>query len=130
MRADDSLPCVEHTTPADGNVFLDLGFDPDESANLMVRSILMSEIRHLIKQRKLKQKDAAKLFGVSQPRISEVMRGRIDAFTIDALVNMLGNARMRVDVRVAPLPAQYQLSAEAAAPETADAPDSPAAAQA
>lgn len=130
MRVDDHESCIEHTTPADGNVFLDLGFDADEAANLLVRSDLMIEIRRIIKARKLKQKDAAKLFGVSQPRISDVMRSKIEAFTIDSLVNMLGNARMRVDLTVAPLPPQYHVSAETAAPETADEPHAPATAQA
>jgi predicted XRE-type DNA-binding protein len=117
MRKDEHLPCVEHTTPADGNVFLDLGFDPDEAANLLVRADLMIQMREIIRSRKLKQKDAAKLFGVSQPRISDLMRSKIDAFTIDSLVNMLGNARMRVQVTVAELPAQYQTREENAAQE-------------
>jgi len=111
MRADDFKSCIEHTTPADGNIFLDLGFDPDEAANMLVRADLMIQMRQIIKERKLKQKDAAKLFGVSQPRISDLIRGKSDTFTIDSLVNMLGNARMRVDVTVAPLPAQYQAPA-------------------
>ena len=89
-------PLIEHTTPPGGNVFLDIGFDPDEAANLLVRADLMMAIEDIIKARKLRQKDAAKLFGVSQPRISDIMRGKIDAFTIDSLVNMLGSAGMRV----------------------------------
>jgi predicted XRE-type DNA-binding protein len=97
---------IEHTTPPDGNVFLDLGFDPDEAANLLVRTDLMICIENVIKARGLKQKDAAKLFGVSQPRISDVMRGKLDAFTIDSLVNMLGNAGMRVGVTVTEIPTE------------------------
>lgn len=108
---------IEHTTPPDGNIFLDIGFDPDEAANLLVRTDLMIDIAQIIKSRGLKQKDAAKLFGVSQPRISEVMRGKIDAFTIDSLVNMLGNAGMRVTVAVAPLPSGAALSTAEADPE-------------
>lgn len=91
---------IEHTTPPDGNVFLDIGFDPDEAANLLVRTDLMIDIEDIIKARGLKQKDAAKLFGVSQPRISDLLRGQIDAFTIDSLVNMLGHAGLRVKVTV------------------------------
>lgn len=95
---------IEHTTPPDGNVFLDIGFGPDQAANLLVRADLMMKIEGVIKTRRLKQKDAATLFGVSQPRISDLLRGQIDAFTIDSLVNMLGNAGMRVGVMVAELP--------------------------
>lgn len=89
---------VEHVTPVGGNVFADLGFGPEEAENLRMRSGLMIQIIRMIRERGLKQKDAAVLFGVSQPRISELKRGKIDQFTIDSLVNMLGHARVRVDV--------------------------------
>ncbi len=113
---------VEHTTPADGNVFLDIGFDADEAANLLVRTDLMIKIENIIKCRMLKQKDAAKLFGVSQPRISDLLRGQIDAFTIDSLVNMLGKAGMRVGVTVTELPPEpASRSVESAPEETAAA---------
>jgi predicted XRE-type DNA-binding protein len=89
---------VEHVTPADGNIFLDLGFEPEEAENLRVRSDLMIQIIRMIRDRGLKQKQAAALFGVSQPRISELKRGNIDEFSIDSLVNMLGRAGVRIDV--------------------------------
>lgn len=100
MHVDESI--IEHVTPADGNVFLDLGFPPAEAANLLIRSDLMMEIECIIKERGLKQKQAAKLFGVSQPRISDVKRGHIQEFTIDSLVNMLTHAGLRVQVYVTP----------------------------
>lgn len=89
---------VEHVTPADGNVFADLGFEPEEAENLHVRSTLMIQIIRIMRDRGLKQKQAAVLFGVSQPRISDLKRGKIDEFTIDSLVNMLGHAGIRIDV--------------------------------
>lgn len=95
---------VEHVTPADGNVFLDLGFPPQEAEYLRVRSRLMIEIIRIIRSRGLKQKVAAELFGVSQPRISDLTRGKIDAFTIDSLVNMLAHAGVSVDVSVRAAP--------------------------
>lgn len=91
---------IEHITPVDGNVFADLGFPPEEAENLLVRSDLMIEIIGIIQDRGLKQKEAAELFGVSQPRISDLKRGRIHAFTIDSLVNMLVHAGVKVEVRV------------------------------
>jgi predicted XRE-type DNA-binding protein len=97
---------IEHTTPPDGNVFLDIGFDADEAANLLVRADLMMMIENIVNTRGLKQKDAAKLLGVSQPRVSDLLRGQIDAFTIDSLVNMLGKAGMRVAVTVTELPSE------------------------
>ncbi len=90
-----------HTTPTDGNVFDDLGFPAEQAANLLMRTDLMMEVEAVVRDRALKQREAAELFGVSQPRISELMRGKLDAFTIDALVNMLAHAGLRVEVRVA-----------------------------
>jgi predicted XRE-type DNA-binding protein len=91
---------IEHVTPAGGNVFADLGFEPGEAANLLIRTDLMMEIEHVIEQRGLRQKDAAKLFGVSQPRISDLTRGKIGEFTIDSLVNMLAHAGVTVEVSI------------------------------
>lgn len=91
---------INHVTPAGGNVFADLGFSAEESENLKVRSDLMREIRKVIEVRALRQTDAAELFGVSQPRISELVRGKVDQFSIDALVNMLAHAGFHVEVRV------------------------------
>lgn len=69
---------------------------PAERENLRVRSRLMDAIEDIIKQRQLTQAQAAKLFGVSQPRVSDLMRGRIDKFSIDALVEWLARAGFRV----------------------------------
>ena len=92
-----------HVTPADGNVFADLGFDREEAENLHLRSRLMIHILRIIDDRGLKQKQAGVLFGVSQPRISDLKRGKIDEFTIDSLVNMLGRAGVRIDVSFRPV---------------------------
>ncbi len=96
---------IEHTTPADGNVFADLGFPPEEAENRLIRCDLILEIDEIIRTRRLKQAAAAKLFGVSQPRISDLKRRTLDAFTIDSLVNMLAVAGFRVDVSVRPIAA-------------------------
>lgn len=92
---------IAHTTPADGNVFRDLGFGPQEAENLKIRSGLMIEIRRIVEERGLRQTEAAELFGTTQPRISELVRGRIDQFTIDALVNMLAHAGLQVELHLA-----------------------------
>jgi predicted XRE-type DNA-binding protein len=91
---------IRHITPAGGNIFADLGFVGGEAENLKVRSTLMMEIHRVIEARGLKQRDAARLFGVSQPRISELVHGKIDQFSIDSLVNMLAHAGFTVEVRV------------------------------
>jgi predicted XRE-type DNA-binding protein len=61
----------------------------EEAANLKIRSKLMSTLCEELKRRKLSQAQAAKLLGVTQPRVSDLTRGRIDLFSIDVLVNML-----------------------------------------
>jgi predicted XRE-type DNA-binding protein len=79
-----------------GNVYRDLGFDREEAEHLKLRSELMIEIRKEIEARRLTQAAAAALFGVSQPRISDLVRGKIDLFSIDTLIDMLAHAGVRV----------------------------------
>ena len=94
---------VTHITPADGNVFADIGFPPVEAESLLFRSKLMAEIHVTIDDRKLTRKDAATLFGVTQTRITALRRGDIGAFTSDELIAMLGHAGMRVEVDIKPV---------------------------
>ena len=92
---------VTHTTPADGNIFADLGFETVEAAKLLIKAELMIEIEQWVVSKKLKQREAAKILKVSRPRLSDVMTGKIRKFTIDALVDMLENAGLHVTVHVA-----------------------------
>ena len=81
-----------------GSVFKDLGFSPELAENLRIRSLLMTCLSEVITERKLVQAEAARLFGVSQPRVSDLVRGKIDRFSIDTLVAMLGHAGVRVSL--------------------------------
>ena len=83
-----------------GNVFEDLGFSREEAEHLRLRSALMATIVKLIKARSLTQAKAAALFGVSQPRISDLVRGKIDLFSIDTLIEMLARADVHVELRI------------------------------
>jgi predicted XRE-type DNA-binding protein len=83
-----------------GNVFKDLGFPQEESDKLIIKSRLMMEIESFIKNKGMTQAHAAGLMGVTRPRISDVMRGKIDKFTIDALVDMLSKAGLQVTITV------------------------------
>jgi len=85
-----------------GNVFRDLGFGPKEAESLRLRAELMVELKRLIQARKLTQSSAAQLFRVTQPRVSDLVRGRIDLFSIEALVNMLARAGRRVGLKFSP----------------------------
>lgn len=85
-------------TPSTGNVFRDLGFSSEESEHLLVRADLLIQVQKAIAARGLKQAEAAKLLRVTQPRVSDLLRGRIDLFSTDALIDML--ARLGVGVRL------------------------------
>jgi len=83
-----------------GNVFRDLGFSREEAENLKIRTDLMIRLSKLIQARRLTQAQAADLFGVTQPRVSDLVRGKIGRFSIDTLVAMLGHAGVRVQIVV------------------------------
>jgi len=87
-------------TRSSGNIFVDLGFPPEEAENLRVRAYLMDQVITVMESRGLTQKEAAKLFGVTQPRVSDLVRGKIGLFSIDMLVNMLALAGVRVSLVV------------------------------
>jgi predicted XRE-type DNA-binding protein len=84
-------------TPSTGNVFRDLGFSKEESEHLLVRADLLIQVQKVIASRGLKQAEAASILQVTQPRVSDLLRGRIDLFSTDGLIDML--ARLGVGVR-------------------------------
>ena len=89
-------------TKSSGNVFRDIGFPREEAEHLLVRADLMIQVQKLIASRRLKQKAAAKILGVTQPRVSDLLRGRIDLFSTDALIDLLARlgAEVRLKVRI------------------------------
>jgi len=88
---------IEHGS---GNVFRDIGFPPEEAQNLQLRSELMTRVERFVKRAGVTQTEAARALGITQPRLNDLLRGKIDKFSLDALVNMLGHAGMRVELRV------------------------------
>lgn len=74
--------------------------DPATAENLRVRAALMQELVAYVQRSGMTQARAARQFGVTQPRISDLTRGKIDLFSIDTLVNMLTAAGLRLDVNV------------------------------
>jgi len=88
------------TVKSSGNVFADLGFDKEEALNLKIRSQLMIEVDKALMGKKLNQTAAAKMLCISQPRISDLLRGKVDKFTIDALVNILSKLGSSVTLSV------------------------------
>jgi predicted XRE-type DNA-binding protein len=84
-------------TRCSGNVFLDIGFPPGEAENLL-RAQLLSRVRDAV--RGMSQREAAKRFGVTQPRLNDLLHGKIDKFSLDALVNMLSHPGIRIEMKV------------------------------
>ena len=74
---------------------------PEEAQNMKIRSVLMMALKAHLARTGLSQAQAAKLFNVTQPRVSDLMRGKINLFGLDALVNMAAAAGLRVEMRVA-----------------------------
>ncbi len=86
-------------TRSSGNVFRDLGFGPEQAQHLLIRAELMLKIENLLRTRGLTQAAAARIMGVSQPRVSDLLRGKIGPFSTDSLIDML--SKLGVAVRVA-----------------------------
>lgn len=101
-----------HITPAGGNVFADLGFEPQVAAvlkadsqriiseKLAIKETLMSELAHWIETKQLKQTEAAQILGVTRPRVSDVINKKAIKFTIDALVDMLARTGKHIQLSV------------------------------
>lgn len=88
-------------TPAFASVWDANADTPEEAANLRVRAELMEKIAALIAQSSWTQADAAAQCGVTQPRINDLLRGRISRFSLDALVNIAAALGRRVHVELA-----------------------------
>jgi predicted XRE-type DNA-binding protein len=92
MRRKNKLTITQST----GNVFRDLGFSAEESEHLLVRADLLLQLQKALAARGLTQAQVAKLLHVIQPRVSDLLRGRIDLFSTDSLIDMLARLGVRV----------------------------------
>jgi predicted XRE-type DNA-binding protein len=85
-----------------GNVFADLGFSADDAQNLLLRSQTMAALVSWYVASGLTQAQAAKVLGVTQPRLNQLLKGKINEFSLDALVNIATRAGMRVGLTIKP----------------------------
>jgi predicted XRE-type DNA-binding protein len=92
---------AETIIESSGNVFADLGFSPEESTLLGMRSQLMGELRLVIRDRGWTQAKAAEVLGVSQSRVSDLMRGKWDKFSLDTLITLTIRAGRHVELHLA-----------------------------
>jgi predicted XRE-type DNA-binding protein len=91
----------ENIAHSSGNVFVDLGYSPDEAAILQMRADLMANLRKFIKTKKLTQAKAAEILNVSQSRVSDLDRGKWERFSVEMLITLATRAGMRVVLRTA-----------------------------
>lgn len=91
---------MARVTKSSGNVFKDLGFADEEAENLRLRAELMGELEKLIRGSGLTQGEAAELLGIQQSRVSDLVRGKIDRFSLDTLVKLLAKAGRDVQIKV------------------------------
>jgi predicted XRE-type DNA-binding protein len=73
---------------------------PQQAASMRARSELMMNLTEVIREKGMTQGDAAALFGVTQPRVSDLMRGKINLFSLDSLIDMAATAGMSPTVKV------------------------------
>jgi predicted XRE-type DNA-binding protein len=83
-----------------GNVFRDLGFGEHESQNLLLRAELILWIEDFVKRSELTQAAAAKRLRLTQPRLNALLKGKIELFSLDALVNIATYAGLRVELKI------------------------------
>ncbi len=85
-------------TPSSGNVFTDLGFDPGEAAVMGLRADLMARLRLLVQTEGWTQTQAAEKFGIAQSRVSDLLRGKWDKFSLDMLITLVARAGRKVEL--------------------------------
>src|SRR4030043_1941218 len=89
----------ESVVHSSGNVFVALGYSPDEAAILQMRADLMADLRKFIKAKKLTQVKVAEILGISQSRVSDLIRGKWERFSLEMLITLATRAGMRVTLK-------------------------------
>lgn len=87
-------------TKGTGNVFQDLGFEPQEAQNLLLRAQAWTAIIQWHRKSGLTQAQAAKMLGMTQPRLNQLLKGKLTEFSLDALVNITAAAGMKITFTV------------------------------
>ena len=83
-----------------GNVFTDLGFPPEETAVLSMRADLMAQLRLTVEKRNWTQVEVAQVLGISQSRVSDLMCGKWDKFSLDMLVTLAARAGLHCQLKL------------------------------
>ena len=88
-------------TKSSGNIFLDLGFAPHEASVMLLRAQLAEALRSWMEREQLTQSQAARRLGIAQPRVSEIVRGKVELMSLDYLVGLCAKAKVDVGLRLA-----------------------------
>ncbi|QXL84959.1 helix-turn-helix domain-containing protein [Comamonas sp. NLF-1-9] len=87
---------IDTIHPSSGNVFVDLGYSEGEAAVLALRADLMARLRLLVQTEAWTQQQAAQRFGIAQSRVSDLVRGKWDKFSLDMLITLAARAGQKV----------------------------------
>lgn len=101
-RSRKKTTATETVVPSSGNVFADLELPQPELA--LIKAQLVQHIRSELEQRKLTQKQAAKLLGIDSTKVSSLTRGQVQRYSVDRLIRLLARLDQRVEVEVHPSP--------------------------
>lgn len=88
-------------TESSGNVFADLGFEPAEASILEMRAKLMNDLREFIESSGMTQAEAAKRLKINRARMSDLMRGRWEEFSLEMLITLAARAGRKVTLELA-----------------------------
>lgn len=101
MKKTDARWNDARITESSGNVFLDLGFPPEEAALLAMRADLMAKLRLTINENGWTQAEAAKVLGIAQSRVSDLVRGKWERFSLDMLITLASRAGLHPRLELA-----------------------------
>ena len=92
---------TESIVNSSGNVFIDLGYSPEDAAILQMRADLMADLRKWIKAKKLTQISAAEILSISQARVSDLIRGKWEKFSLEMLIILATRTGMHIRLQKA-----------------------------
>ena len=92
---------AKRNTKSSGNIFLDLGFPAHEASVMLLRAQLAEALRGWMEREHLTQAQVAKRLGIAQPRVSDIVRGKVELMSLDYLVGLCAKAKVDVGLRLA-----------------------------
>jgi len=92
---------TKRMTKSSGNIFLDLGFPPHEASVMLLRAQLAEALRSWMELNELTQAQTAKRLGIAQPRVSDIVRGKVELMSLDYLVGLCAKAGVEVGLQLA-----------------------------